>query len=184
MDLLEVADREEWRRWLARHRHDASEVWLVFPKAHTGRPRVSYNDAVEEALAVGWIDSTAKRVDEDRFAQRFTPRRPGRPYSQANKERLRALASAGRLAPDVLESVRDVLEEEFVVPRDILAAIRADRGAWEEFQALSPSYVRIRIAFIDGARKRPAEFAKRLDHFIRMTAKGKTFGFGGIDKYY
>ncbi len=74
--LLDVSKRSEWRAWLRRNYKTAGQVWLVFYKKHTGRPRVAYNDAVEEALAFGWIDSTAKKVDEDRYAQRFTPRRP------------------------------------------------------------------------------------------------------------
>ena len=88
--------------------------------------------------------------------------------------------------PEVLESVREILAEvdEFEVPADILDAIKGSPDAWKHFQGFSPAYVRIRIAFIEGARNRPEEFEKRLQYFIRMTEKGKQFGFGGIEKYY
>jgi len=85
---------------------------------------------------------------------------------------------------EVVESLGDILNEKFVTPPDILKAIKANKEAWKNFQKFSKSYKRIRIAFIDGARKRPEEFKKRLRHFIEMTKKNKMFGFGGIEKHY
>ena len=110
--LLEVSKRSEWRAWLRRNHKTAKVVWLVFYKKHTGRPRIAYNDAVEEALAFGWIDSTAKKVDEDRYAQRFTPRNPKSPYSEANVARLRAMAAKGKIIPEVLAKVEPLLAEK------------------------------------------------------------------------
>ena len=182
--LLHVADRAGWRAWLRNNRTSKSEVWLVYHKKHTGKPRISYNDAVEEALCFGWIDSTVKTIDGDRYAQRFSVRKPGSRYSQANLERIRALAGKGRVMPDILKTIPESAVGGFEVPPDILKAIRAEKQAWKNFRRFSPSYVRIRIAFIEGARRRPAEFEKRLAHFIKMTAENKQFGFGGIDKYY
>src|SRR3989442_11748515 len=72
---LYVKDRRQWRAWLARHHKTAPEIWLIYYKKHSGRPRIPYSDAVEEALCYGWIDSITKPVDEDRWAQRFSPRR-------------------------------------------------------------------------------------------------------------
>ncbi len=100
--LLHLSDRAEWRAWLQEHYRSEREAWLVSYKVHTGKPSISYNDQVEEALCFGWIDSIGRRIDDDRFARRFTPRRPGSPYSEANKARLRALVREGRVAPDVL----------------------------------------------------------------------------------
>jgi len=146
--------------------------------------RIPYNDAVEEALCFGWIDSTVRRLDEDRFAQKFSVRNPKTPYSQTNKERLRELVKQGKVCNAVVATLGDILAEQFVIAPDILDAIKASPQAWANFQALSEPYVRIRIAFIDGARKRPEEFEKRLRYFIRMTEKNRRFGFGGIEKYY
>ena len=183
-ELLYVTNGREWRDWLQRHYKSEKEVWLVYYKKHTGKPRIPYNDAVEEALCFGWIDSTVKRIDEDRYAQRFSPRNPKTPYSQSNKERLRELVKHGKVVDEVMATLGSLAEERFEIPPDILKAIKANKKAWKNFQAFSPTYVRIRIAFIDGARKRPQEFTKRLGYFVEMTEKNRQFGFGGIEKYY
>ena len=182
--LLYVSDRNGWREWLKLHCKTDKEVWLVFFKKHTDIPSILYNDAVEEALCFGWIDSIIKSIDKDRFAQRFSVRNPKTPYSQANKERLRELIKQGKVAEEVLATIGDLLDERFEIPPDILKAIQANQHAWQNFQTFSQPYIRIRIAFIDGARNRPAEFEKRLRYFVDMTAKNKQFGFGGIEKYY
>jgi len=182
--LLYVTDRTEWHDWLKKHYKSEKEVWLVYYKKHTGKPRISYNDAVEEALCFGWIDSNAKRIDEDRFAQRFSVRNPKSQYSQANKERLKTLVKQGKVVDDVLATIGDLIAEPFSIPPDIIQAVKANKEAWKNFKRLSQPYIRIRIAFIDGARSRPQEFNKRLRHFIEMTEKNKHFGFGGIEKYY
>jgi uncharacterized protein YdeI (YjbR/CyaY-like superfamily) len=182
--LLYVAERNAWRAWLAEHYDKEKEVWLIYPKKASGKPRIPYNDTVEEALCFGWIDSRVKRIDENSYAQRFSPRNPKSKYSQANKERLRALVRRGMVLPEVQATLGKVLTEKFTAPQDILKEIKANKKTWENFQKFSPEYKRIRIAFIEGARNRPAEFKKRLKYFIEMTEKNKQFGFGGIEKYY
>jgi uncharacterized protein YdeI (YjbR/CyaY-like superfamily) len=181
---LYVTDPEEWREWLKAHYKSESEIWLVYYKKATGKPRIEYNDAVEQALCFGWIDSNQKKLDEERSAQRFSPRKPKSGYSQANIERLRYLVAQGMVVEEVLQSLGDVLEREFVFPADILDAIRADEQAWENYQAFSEPYKRIRVAFIEGARNRPEEFQKRLNYFIKTVRENKLIGFGGIEKYY
>src|SRR2546430_8183879 len=94
---LYVKGRREWRAWLARHHQTASEIWLIYYKKHTGKPRIPYDDAVEEALCYGWIDSIVMRVDEERTAQRFSPRRPKSFLSETNKERARRLIKAKKM---------------------------------------------------------------------------------------
>lgn len=181
--LLYVPDRAGWRAWLEQHYRDEEQVWLVYYRAHTGKPRVAYNDAVEEALCFGWIDSTVKAVDADRFAQRFTPRRSASGYSQPNRERLRRLIAAGKVAPEVLAKVEEVVREPFRAPEDIMSALEADAEGWRNFQSYSDAYQRIRIAFVDAARARPDEFDKRLRHLCRMNRANKQFGHD-IESYY
>lgn len=94
---LHVTSRAQWHAWLAANAAREHEVWLVYNKAHTGKPRVEYDDAVCEALAVGWIDSTIRRLDEERYAQKFTPRRPGSNWSEPNLARARKLLAEGRM---------------------------------------------------------------------------------------
>ena len=181
---LYVTSRKDWRNWLKKNYKAEKEIWLVYPKKTTGKPRIEYNNAVEEALCFGWIDSINKRLDDDHTAQRFSPRKPKAKYSQANIERLRYLVEKKKVIKEVAETLGDILNEEFVIPPDILKAIKVNKNAWKNFQAFSDSYIRIRVAFIEGARSRPKEFKKRLRHFIEMTEQNKTFGFGGIEKHY
>lgn len=183
-NTLYVANRKDWRNWLKKNFKTAPEVWLVYPNKAAGKPRILYNDAVEEALCFGWIDSIIKKLDADHTVQRFSPRKPKAKYSQANIERLRVLAAKKRVVKEVADTLGGLLNEEFVIPPDILKAVKANKQAWENFQGFSDAYVRIRVAFIDAARKRPEEFKKRLRYFIEMTAKNKRIGFGGIEKIY
>jgi uncharacterized protein YdeI (YjbR/CyaY-like superfamily) len=181
---LYITHRKDWRDWLKKNYKTEKEVWLVYPKKATGNPRIEYNAAVEEALCFGWIDSLVKKLDAEHTVQRFSPRKPKAKYSQANIERLRDLVAKKKVVKEVAEALGDVLNVEFIIPPDILKAIQANNEAWINFQKLSDAYIRIRIAFIDGARKRPEEFKKRLRYFIKMTEQNKIFGFGGIEKHF
>lgn len=181
---LYVTDRNDWRRWLEEHFDKEDEIWLIFPKKASGKKRLPYNDAVEEALCFGWIDSIVKSFDEFSTAQRFSTRNPKSGYSQPNKERLRWLLENDKIHPSIKAQVEEVLKEEFVFPEDIIQAIKANEIAWKNYQAFSPAYHRIRVAYIETARKRPEEFEKRLENFIKKTEKNKQIGFGGIEKYY
>ena len=181
---LLVTTRKEWRSWLKTHYKKEPDIWLQFYKKETGKPRISYNDAVEEALCFGWIDSIVKKFDKESFVQRFSPRKPKSNYSQMNKERLRNLIAAGKVMEDVAAALGDIGLDTFEIAPDILQAIKTNTDAWDHFQKFPDQYKRIRIGFIEGARKRPEEFKKRLTYFVSMTAQGKQFGFGGIEKYF
>ena len=184
-NILYCADRKKWREWLTENFEKESEVWFVFPTVASGEKGVSYNDAVEEALCFGWIDGRAGKLDETHQLRRFTPRRRGSDYSQPNIERLIYMDGLGLIHPKIRPLVEEAIGRPFVFPEDIFSAIRADAGAWENFCEFTESYKRIRIAYIDAARKRPAEFQKRLINFIQKTRGNKTIvGYGGVDKYY
>ena len=182
-DKLYITNRDEWRDWLEEHYKDASEIWLVSYLKKTGKPSVPYNDAVEEALCFGWIDSIVKKLDEERNAQRYTPRKAKSGYSQTNKERLKKLIERGKVMPEVLAGLDEIGLEDFEYPDDIMAALQESEQAWENFQRYSGSYQRIRIAYIEVARDRPGEYEKRLTHLIKMTEQDKQFG-RGIEDYY
>lgn len=182
--LLRLSDKSRWRAWLKKNYKSRDEIWLVYAKKHTGKPRISYNDAVEEALCFGWIDSIVKTVDEDHFAQRFSVRKNTSNWSQPNIERLRLLVAEDRVMPEVLETLPDLSGDNFEVPPDILEVIKANDAAWSNFQSFSPAYIRIRISYIDAGRSRPEVFEKRLSNFIKKTEENKLIGQGGIEKYY
>ena len=157
----------------------------MFPMRSAGEESLSYNDAVEEALCFEWIDSTNRRLDETHCARRFTPRKKGSSYSRPNIERLIWLDARGMIHPKVRESVLTIIEAPFVFPPDIIDALKEDETVWENYQQFSDPYKRIRIAYIEAARKRPTEFQKRLRSFIDKTRRNKLItGYGGIEKYY
>lgn len=185
METVYFDHREDWRKWLQNNFETKKEIWLIYPKKESGRPRIIYNDAVEEALCFGWIDSNLKSIDEDLSAQKFSPRNPGSDFSQANIERLRWLDKMNLLHPSVRSSVRRVIRRKFYFAQDILDRIKEDEEAWRNYEKFSASYRRIRIAYIESARRRPEEFEKRLQNFILKTRQNKLIrGHGGIGKYY
>jgi uncharacterized protein YdeI (YjbR/CyaY-like superfamily) len=184
-NILNIKTRTEWRNWLQLNFNIENEIWLVYAKKSTGEQRIPYNDAVEEALCFGWIDSTNKILDKNHTIQRFTPRKAKSKYSQPNIERLKWLAENNLIHQSYVKTVQKIISQEFVFPKDIIDEIKIDETAWNNYIRFSESYKRIRIAYIDSARKRPAEFTKRLTNFIQKTRDNKLIpGFGGIDKYY
>ncbi|MHB1346966.1 MAG: YdeI/OmpD-associated family protein [Candidatus Humimicrobiaceae bacterium] len=179
-----LANRKKWRNWLEKNHDKEREIWLLFPNKSSGKQRIPYNDAVEEALCFGWIDSNVKRIDENLTAQRFSVRNPKSDYSQANKERLKKLIKEGKVIPEVLSTIDIKRIAEFSIPEDLLEKLKSNEKAWKNFIKFSSAYQRIRIGYVEGARKRPEEFEKRLNNLIKMNEKNKQFGFGGIEKYY
>lgn len=178
---LYVTERREWRSWLAANCRKEKEVWLVYYRKSSGKPRIPYNDAVEEALCFGWIDSTVKRIDEERFAQRFTPRRPDSALSEMNEERIRRLIANRRMTSAGLAAVAHAFSKKRKVGKmkiapDILKALKVDAEVWKNFTKFPDSYKRIRIGWIESARERKGIFGTRLGYFLRMTKKNRRYG--------
>ena len=185
MKTVYFTKRKDWREWLENNFETEKEIWLVFPNKSTGKPCLIYNDAVEEALCFGWIDSTVKKLDDNHKIQWFLPRKNKSYYSQSNKERLKWLWEHNLIHPKVMKEIEKVVQEEFYFSPDIIDSIKQDELVWKNYQGFSESYKRIRIGYIEAARIRPEEFEKRLSHFIKKTREGKMIaGYGGIDKYY
>ncbi len=185
MKTLYVKNREEWRKWLEANFQTEKEIWLISPKKSSGKEAILYNDAVEEALCFGWIDSILKTLDEHHNVQRYSVRNPKSTYSQLNKERIIWLHKNDMIHSSVVDSIRFILEEEYILPDYIIDEIKKDESAWKNFSSFSDSYKRIRIAYIDMARESPDHFRKRLNHFIEKTRANKLIkGYGGTEKYY
>jgi uncharacterized protein YdeI (YjbR/CyaY-like superfamily) len=178
---LYVTDRRTWRSWLAKHHDKEKEIWLVYMKKNSGKQRIPYNDAVEEALCYGWIDSILKPIDENCYAQRFSPRRPGSQLSAMNKERIRRLIGLKKMTPAGTAAIKHVSDASvknlrLIIGRDIQKALKEDKDAWRNFRKFSASYKRIRIGWIEAARDHPQIFKQRLGYFIKMTARNKMYG--------
>lgn len=173
---LYVTERGEWRRWLKDNDRHEPEIWLVFYRKDSGKPRLAYTDAVEEAICFGWIDGIEKKIDKDGSAQRFTPRRAKSHWSELNKERARQMIERGLMTRAGLARLGNVLETDFQIPADILNMLQVDRQTWRNFELFPKSYQRIRIGYIEEVRRQPAEFRKRLAHFLKRTAQNKKLG--------
>ena len=180
MEELEVGTRRAWRRWLERHHASSLCVWLVFHKDHTGVPSVPYDEAVREALCFGWIDSLIKRLDDDRYARKFTPRKPGSRWSDSNRTRWAELEAEGALAPaghaasptGAPSAARPEIPE---LPDYIARALKGNRPAWRFFQELAPSERWRFVAWIHTA-KRPEIRERRVRESIALLAQGKKLG--------
>jgi len=181
LKTFEAITLEQWRQWLAEHHDSASGVWLVFFKQHTARPSVSYADALDEALCFGWIDSLVRRLDDARYARKFTPRKPASKWSTANRRRYARLQASGRLMPAGWK--RPPTDRSGDAPRPSLAkvpsyiedALRRRPAAGKFFEGLAPSCRRQYIAWIDSARREETK-RRRLEEAIGLLLAGKKLG--------
>jgi uncharacterized protein YdeI (YjbR/CyaY-like superfamily) len=173
---LYVENRAAWRAWLAEHHRTTPAIWLITYRPPTIRPGVPYLHAVEEALCFGWIDGIAKRLDAERSAQRFTPRRAKSHWTELNKERARRLIAAGLMTEAGRAVLPDLDIASFRIADDLLAALQADPETWAYFQQFPAVYQRIRISYIEEVRRQPDVFRQRLNHFLRKTRQGTMFG--------
>jgi uncharacterized protein YdeI (YjbR/CyaY-like superfamily) len=179
---LYITNGAQWRSWLVKNHSKEKEIWLIYYKKSSNKPRISYNEAVEEALCYGWIDSIIKSIDHEKFAQRFTPRSPKSNISEMNKERIRRLIKQNKMKDAGLKAISHAFDrvkdakEKFIVPSDILNALKKDKLAWKNFQNFSEGYKKVRIGYIGMRQQDKKEFNKRLNHFVKMTSKNKKFG--------
>lgn len=181
MKTLDVRTRAKWRAWLAKHHDSKSEVWFVFHKKHTGVSCVSYDEAVEEAICFGWIDSLVRRLDDDRYVQKFTPRKINSNWSTANRKRYSDLKKRGLLTQAGLNRAPPGRSGDAPrpsatrLPKYLERALKADERAWSFFEQLAPSYRRAYTGWIDSA-KREETRARRIDEALRLLAAGKKLG--------
>jgi len=180
---LDARSLRQWRRWLAEHHDSESEVWLVFHKRHTSRASIAYDDAVDEALCFGWIDSLIKRLDDARYARKFTPRRPDSRWSTANRKRYARLSASGRLTAAGLKrpptdrsgDAPRPSPSPAKIPQYIRRALKSHPVAWSSFQSLPPSHRRMYIGWIDSAKQQETK-ERRLREAVGLLAAGKKLG--------
>jgi uncharacterized protein YdeI (YjbR/CyaY-like superfamily) len=179
---LYVPDRGAWRAWLAEHHATSAGVWLVYDKQASRADRLRYADAVEEALCFGWIDSTTHPVDDARYAQLYTPRKPRSAWSKLNKERVARLIEQGLMAPAGIAAVETAkvngawsaldAVEGLVVPPDLAAALAAAPAAERHFAAFPPSLRQGYLNWIVTA-KRPETRERRIQELVELAAAGR-----------
>ena len=174
----------QWRKWLDRHHDAESEVWLIFHKVHTGVGSIAYLDALDEALCFGWVDSLVKRLDDSRYARKFTPRKADSQWSAINRKRYAALKASGRLTPGGINRAPTNrnhgerpprFQMPARVPRHIQAALKKHPAARRYFERLAPSHRRRYIGWIESAKHQETK-ARRLKEAIRLLSAGKPLG--------
>lgn len=184
MKTLLVRTLDQWRDWLTEHHASEAEVWLIFNKRHTGLASIDYKDALDEALCFGWVDSLVKRLDDRRYARKFTPRRADSRWSAVNRKRYGELKATGRLKPAGIE--RPPTDRGYgprpprfpmpsKLPAYIQAALRNHPTALHHFEALAPSQRRRYFAWIESAKHEETKL-RRLKEAIRLLAGGKVLG--------
>jgi len=183
---LHVTTREAWRAWLTKHHITEREIWLLYAKKHTGKPRVPYDDAVEEAICFGWIDSLVRRIDDDYYAQKFTPRKPASAWSDLNIWRARKLRKEGRMTETGLaltgKWIHDepglrprAKKKEAEIPAYIEEALQAHPAAWENFSKLAPSHRRSYVGWITSA-KREETRERRIREAVERLTRNEPLG--------
>jgi uncharacterized protein YdeI (YjbR/CyaY-like superfamily) len=176
---VEARDRKKWRAWLEKNHARSPGVWLVFYKKSAGTATVRYDEAVEEALCFGWIDSLMKPVDEQRYRQLFTPRKPKSRWSQPNKERVARMIAAGLMTEVGMAKIRAAKKDgswahmkapdSLVVPPDLRRALNADERAKEGFARMPPGKRRQLLGWIHDA-KRPETRQRRITQAVEVAA--------------
>jgi uncharacterized protein YdeI (YjbR/CyaY-like superfamily) len=183
MKMFLAHTTEQWRAWLVEHHDSETEVWLIFHRLHTGVPSIAYEDALDEALCFGWIDSLVKRLDDRRYARKFTPRKADSKWSAVNRKRYAALKAGGRLQPAGISRAPTSrsaqrpprFEMPSQLPPYIEIALKKRPSALQHFDALPPSHRRQYVGWIDSARREETK-ARRLKEAIRLLAAGKPLG--------
>lgn len=171
--------RAEWRAWLEAHHTQTTGIWLIIYKKATGKPRIEYEESVEEALCFGWIDSVANKLDDERSMQWFAPRKSGSGWSRPNKERIERLIQAGLMRPAGLAKIAAAQQdgswkaldavEALEIPPDLATALAENPPATDHFTNFPRSVKRAILDWIRQA-KRPETRAKRIEETARLAA--------------
>ena len=186
MKQLYVTDREQWRNWLSEYHGVEAGVWLIFYKKQTRKPTIGYEDAVEEALCFGWIDSIIKKIDDERYVRKFTPRKDTSMWSELNRKRANKMIKEGRMTDVGLAKIKAAKKSglwekdgkpliSLDVPPELAKALAKNKKARENFDKLALSYRRQYISWIAVA-KRAETKKRRIEESIALLEKGKKLG--------
>jgi uncharacterized protein YdeI (YjbR/CyaY-like superfamily) len=182
-----LQEREQWRVWLENNHTTESEIWLVYYKQHTGKPCVAYDDSLEEALCFGWIDSKIQKIDDEKYARKFTPRRSRSKWSAHNKRLVAQLKQEGKMTKAGLATLKyegpvddygrtpERAAQDLVPPLFFEQALRRNRKACNYFNNLAPSYRRNYIRWLSAAKTNETR-DKRVEEAIALLEENKKLG--------
>jgi len=179
-------DRSAWRRWLERNHDTSAGIWLAYYKMNSGKKSIRYEEALEEALSFGWIDSIVQRLDDERYMQKYTPRKDASLWSAANKARVEKLIAEGRMTEAGLAKIRaakrlgswtklDRIDLRAEVPDDLIQALAARPSVKALFEKLPPSQKKLWSWWVESA-KRPETRARRVAETVCRVEAGRKAG--------
>jgi len=186
MKQVYVKTRNEWREWLNQNHDKSSGIWLVFYKKQTGKPTLEYDDAVEEALCFGWIDSIIKKIDDEKYVRKVTPRKAVSRWSELNKKRITNLTKQGLMTDVGIAKVKEAKvsglwdkpdrpQISFDIPKELENALAKNRKAKNFFDQLAPSYQKQFINWIAVAKRLETK-ERRLRESIALLEQGEKLG--------
>jgi uncharacterized protein YdeI (YjbR/CyaY-like superfamily) len=181
---LYISNRNEWRKWLKKNHSIIKEVWLIYYKKHTGKPRISYDDAVEEALCFGWIDSNIKRIDDEKYCQKFSPRNYKSNWSELNKKRVAKLIRQKKMTKAGMDKINAAKKngrwskkieaaKKFNVPSELSRLLSANINARIFFNDLSPSHKKQFVGWIASAKKNETRIKRAKETLKLLETKQK-----------
>lgn len=157
-------NRNEFRKWLEKNHDKQKELWILFYKVHTKKKSLRYSEAVEESLCFGWIDGILKRIDDEKHAQRYTPRNPKSIWSKVNKERAERMIETGKMTDAGLVKIREAKKSgwwenaytttrrDYEMSPEMKKVLMSDTEAWKNFQNLGRSYQNTYVFFVNYAK--------------------------------
>ena len=179
-------DRHQWRSWLKQNHNSCTGVWLLHHKKHAGKKSISHGDAVEEALCFGWIDSTLRRIDEDTFILRFTPRKLKSVWSKINKEKAVQMIAQGKMTQAGQDAIATAKKHGLWdtaytnkkrerLPSDLKQALLKNAAAWEHFNGFANSYRNMYIGWVQSAKTHETRL-RRINEVVNRSALNKKPG--------
>lgn len=182
LETFHATERKEWREWLEKNHHTSIGVWLIYYKVKSGKPSIRYSEAVKEALCFGWIDSKVKSLDEKRYMQVFTPRKPKSVWSKLNKQYIEQLLKQGLMTEAGIKKIEAAKQdgswnkldaiEELIIPADLKQALEANETANKYFEAFNNLSKKNILFWIETA-KRPDTRLKRIEQTISSAVQNK-----------
>jgi uncharacterized protein YdeI (YjbR/CyaY-like superfamily) len=174
------ATQVEWRRWLEENHSNSDGIWLIYYKKQSGKPRIPYNDAVDEALCFGWIDGKIMRVNDDYYKQWFTPRRKGSKWSKLNIQKAQRLISEGLMMEPGLKAYKEAVKfpdriydsqpkKKLIIPADLLEELKMNGKAWDNFISFPESAQQLYLRWLDSA-KRSETRLRRINKIVDQSA--------------
>jgi len=178
-ETLYIKDRIEWRKWLEKNYDSVKEIWLIYYKKHSGKPRIPYDDAVEEALCFGWIDSLVKTIDDEKYMQKYTPRKKSSIWSEHNVNRCKKMIKEGKMTEAGMQLIDEAkkngkwekaysTKKMFDLPEEMANALNKNKSARENFNNFAPSYRNNYIHWVLSAKREETK-NKRIKEVVKRS---------------